>query len=114
VVVGDVEPFRLLILVGVDELVQQVLLDGVFTHLDAGSSDYSWVVGARLRLQLEELSEQVPVGLDPHEGLAEVDEDRDVKDSIRVQVQVLDTVVLEETLEEVAHWESQPALYEPR
>jgi hypothetical protein len=41
------------------------------------------------------------VGLDPHEGLAEMDEDGDVKNQVRVQVQVLDTVVLEETLEEV-------------
>jgi hypothetical protein len=46
------------------------------------------------------------VGLDPHEGLAEVDEDEDVKDSVGVQVQVLDVVVLEETLEEVARRES--------
>jgi hypothetical protein len=71
------------------------------------------VVGARLRLQAEELSEQDPVGLDPHEGLAEMDEDGDVKNPVRVQVQVLDTVVLEDTLEEVARRESQPALHEP-
>jgi hypothetical protein len=45
------------------------------------------------------------VGFDPHEGFAEVYEDGDVKNSIRVQVQVLNTVVLEETLEEVAHRE---------
>jgi hypothetical protein len=42
-----------------------------------------------------------------------VDEDGDVKNLVRVQVQVLDSVVLEETLEEVARWESQPALHEP-
>jgi hypothetical protein len=106
VVVGDVEPFRLPILVGVDELVREVLLGGVFAHLDVGSSDYSWIVGARLRLHAEELLKQHPVGLDPHEGLAEVDEDEDVKDSVGVQVQVLDVVVLEETLEEVARRES--------
>jgi hypothetical protein len=45
------------------------------------------------------------VRLDPQEGLAEIDEDRDVKNPIRVQVQVLDTVVLEETLEEVTRRE---------
>jgi hypothetical protein len=45
------------------------------------------------------------MGFDPHEGFAKVDEDGDVKISIRVHVQVLDTVVLEETLEEVARWE---------
>jgi hypothetical protein len=46
------------------------------------------------------------VGLDPHKGLTVVDENGDVKDSVGVQVQVLDTVVLEETLEEVARRES--------
>jgi hypothetical protein len=34
-------------------------------HLDAVSSDYSWVIVARLRLQAEELSKQNLVGLDP-------------------------------------------------
>jgi hypothetical protein len=53
------------------------------------------------------------VGLDPHEGFAEVNEDGDMKNPIRVQVQVLDTVVLEETLEEVARRECQSALHEP-
>jgi hypothetical protein len=43
------------------------------------------------------------VGLDPHEGFTEMDEHGDVKNPVRVQVQVVDTVVLEETLEEVAH-----------
>jgi hypothetical protein len=34
-----------------------------------------------------------------------MDEDGDVKNPVRVQVQVLDTVVLEESLEEVARRE---------
>jgi hypothetical protein len=105
VVVGDVKPLRLPILVRFDELVHQVLVGCVFSHLDACSTDYSWVVGARLRLQAEEFPEQDPAGLDPQEGFAEMDEDGDVKNSIRVQVQVLDTLVLEKTLEEVAHRE---------
>jgi hypothetical protein len=79
VVVGDVEPLRLPVLVGVDKLVRQVLLSGVLTHLDVVSSNYSWVVGARLWLQAEELLKQDPVGLDPHEGLTEMDKDEDVK-----------------------------------
>jgi hypothetical protein len=61
-------------LVGVNELVRQVLLGGVLVHLDAGSSGYSWVAGAWLRLQAEELPKQNPVGLDPHEGLIEMNE----------------------------------------
>jgi hypothetical protein len=65
VVVGDVELLRLPILVGFDQLVRQVLLRGVLTHLDAGSSDYSGVVGARLGLHAEELPEEYPVGFDP-------------------------------------------------
>jgi hypothetical protein len=42
------------------------------------------------------------VEFDQHEGFAEVDKDGDVKNAIRVHVQVLDIVVLEETLEEIA------------
>jgi hypothetical protein len=57
VVVGDVEPFRLPILVGVNQLVRQVLLGGIFVHLDPDPSDYFWVVGAWLGLHAEELSE---------------------------------------------------------
>jgi hypothetical protein len=85
-VVGDVEPLRFPILIGIDQLVRQVLLGGIFVHLDASPSDYSWVVGARLGLHAEELSEQHPVGFDPQEGFTEVDEDGDMKDSIGVQV----------------------------
>jgi hypothetical protein len=43
-----------------------------------------------------------------------MDEDRYVEDAIGVQVEVLDTVIIEKTLEEVARWESQPALHESR
>jgi hypothetical protein len=52
-------------LVRVDELVCQVFVGCVFSHLDARSTDYSWVIGARLRLQVEEFPKQDPVGLDP-------------------------------------------------
>jgi hypothetical protein len=42
------------------------------------------------------------VGLDSYECLIEVYEDGDVENTIGVQVQVLDTVVLEQPLEEIA------------
>jgi hypothetical protein len=85
-VVRHVKPFSLLVLVRVNELVCQVLVGGIFTHLNSGSIDYSWVVGAGLWLQAEEFPKQDPVGLDPQEGFSEVDEDGDVKNSIGVQV----------------------------
>jgi hypothetical protein len=44
-------------LVGVYELVREVLLGGVLPHLDPRSADYPWVAGARLQLHLEELPE---------------------------------------------------------
>jgi hypothetical protein len=74
-------------LIGIDQLICQVLLGGVFTHLDVGPSDYSWVVSARLGIHAEELSKLHLVWLDPQEGFAEVDEDGEVKDSIGVQVE---------------------------
>jgi hypothetical protein len=44
-------------LAGVNQLVCQVLLGGIFAHLDPGPSDYFWVVGAWLGLHAKELSE---------------------------------------------------------
>jgi hypothetical protein len=79
VVVRDIKPLGLPVLVRVKEFVHQVLVGGIFTYLNASSSDYSRVIGARLRLQTEKLPEQDPVGFDPHEDFAEVDKDGDVK-----------------------------------
>jgi hypothetical protein len=114
VVVCDVEPPRLPICVGVNKLVRQVLLRGVFSQLDAGSSDYSWVGGTWLRLDPEELPEEDPVRLDPKESLAKMHEDCGMKNTVGVQIQVLDSIVPEETLEEIASREREPALHEPR
>jgi hypothetical protein len=80
-------------MVGVDELVREVLLGGVLPHLDPCSTDYSRVVGARLRLHPEELPEQDPVGLDPQERFTEVDEDSGMENTVGVEVEVLDAVV---------------------
>jgi hypothetical protein len=41
------------------------------------------------------------VGLDSHECFAEVHKYRDMENTIGIQVQLLDTVVLEKTLKEI-------------
>jgi hypothetical protein len=58
--------------------------------LDAGSSDYSGVIGARLGLHTEELPEEYPVGLDHQEGFTKVHEDGAMEDTIGVEIEVLD------------------------
>jgi hypothetical protein len=72
VVVADVKPLHLPILIGVNKLVRQVLVGGVFPHLDLGTSDYSRIIYAWLRLHLKEILKQNLVGLDPHKGFAEM------------------------------------------
>jgi hypothetical protein len=89
-------------LVGVNQLVRQVLLRDVLAHLDVGPSDYSRVVGARLGLHAEELPEEYLVGLDPQERFTKMDGDGSVEDAIGVEIEVLDTVILQKPLEEVA------------
>jgi hypothetical protein len=54
------------------------------------------------------------VGLDPQKGFAKVHEDRSVKDIVGVEVEVLDAVVLQQPLEEIAGREGQPSLRESR
>jgi hypothetical protein len=112
--VRDVEPLGLPVLVGVYELVREVLLGGVLPHLDPHSSDYPRVAGAGMRFHPEELPEQDPMGLDPQKSFAEMNEDNSMEDTIRVEVEVLDAVVPHEPLEEVARREGEPALCESR
>jgi hypothetical protein len=82
--------------------------------MDVGSPNYSGVVGAGLGLHSEKFPEKYPVGLDPQEGFAEVNEDRSVEDTIGVEVEILDAVVLQKPLEEIAGRERQPSLRESR
>jgi hypothetical protein len=85
-VVPNVEPLGLPVLVRLYQLVGQVLVDDIFTHLDVGTSDYSRVISAWLRLQPEELAEQKPVGLDTHKRFTKVDKDGDVEDDVGVKI----------------------------
>jgi hypothetical protein len=82
-------------LVGVYQLVREVLLCGILAHLDASSPNYSGVVGTRLGLYSEKFPEKYPVGFDPQEGFAEVNKDESVEDTVGVEVEVLDVVVLQ-------------------
>jgi hypothetical protein len=51
------------------------------------------------------------VGLDPHKRLAKVDKDGDVEDIVGVEVEVLDPIVPEHPLEEVARRQCESALH---
>jgi hypothetical protein len=102
------------VLVGVNELVREVLLGSVLPHLDSCSTNYSRVAGARLRLHPEELPEQDPVGLDPQKRLTEVDEDSDMENTVGVEVEVLNVVVPQEAFEEIACRQCESALREAR
>jgi hypothetical protein len=90
------------------------LLRGVLAHLDVGPSDYSWVVGARLGLNAEELPETYTVGLDPQESFTKMYEDEVVEDTVGVEIEILNTAILQEPLEEVARREKLLTLHEPR
>jgi hypothetical protein len=85
-VVTNIEPFRLLVLVRPNELVRQVLVGRVFSHLNTNTSDHSRVVASWLWLQSEEFSKQDSMGLDFHKCFAEVHKHRDVENAIGVQV----------------------------
>jgi hypothetical protein len=54
------------------------------------------------------------MGLDPQKRFTEVDEDGGVENTVGVEVEVLDAVVLHEPLEEVARRERKSALREAR
>jgi hypothetical protein len=53
------------------------------------------------------------MGLDSQEGFAKMYKDGGVEDTVGVEVEVLDAVVLQQPLVEVAGWERESALREP-
>jgi hypothetical protein len=114
VVVANIELSRLPIFIGVYQPVREILPDGIFTHLHPRTSNYPGVIRARLGLQPKELPKQDPVVLDSHERFAEMDKDRGVEDTIRVEVEVLDPIVPEHPLEEVARREGKSTLHKSR
>jgi hypothetical protein len=93
--VVHIEPPLFPVLVGVDELVRQVLSNDIFTHLDSDTANYSQVIRAGLGLQPEEFLKHYPVQLDPHKGLTKMDEDRGVEDTIWIHMNVLDAIIVE-------------------
>ena len=105
-VIADLEPLVLPVLVRVDVIILEVLLMHSFPHLDARSTYYVQEVAVRLRLHSEELLEQCPVGPDPQKGLTEVNEDRDVEDSIGVQMDMLDLVIIEQSIKSYASYKT--------
>jgi hypothetical protein len=55
-----------------------------------------------LRLHPEELPEQDPMGLDPQEGFAKMNKNGGVEYTVGVEVKVIDVIVPQQPLEEVA------------
>jgi hypothetical protein len=64
-VVRDVEPPRLPIGVGVDELVREVLLGGVLPHLDVGSPYYSGLLALGCGFTRKNFRNRIQWGLIP-------------------------------------------------
>jgi hypothetical protein len=62
--------------------------------LESGSSDYTDLLLAGLRLQAEEVVEEIEMWLDAKESFAEVDEDCLMQNRIWVQVMDLDAIVV--------------------
>ena len=56
-----------------------------------------------MRLQMKEILKQIEVGLDPQEGLAQMDKDRNMEDRIRGQVMHLNPLVMKEAPEEIGN-----------
>jgi hypothetical protein len=77
-----------------------------------GTTNYSRVIRTWLWLQPEELSEEDPVRLDPHEGFTEVDKDGNVEDVVGVQIEILDVVVAQHPIEEITGGDCESALDE--
>ena len=58
---------------------------------------------------MKEILKQIEVGLDPQDGLAQMDKDRNMKDRIWGQVMRLDPPMMQKTAEEIRGGDSEAA-----
>ena len=56
---------------------------------------------------MEEILKQIEVGLDPQDGLAQMDKDKNMEDRIRGQVMHLNPPVMKEAPEEIGNWKTE-------
>jgi hypothetical protein len=89
------------------EFVWKVFFAGLLTQLDAGAPYYSKFFHGWLGFDAEEETEQIPVGFDSKKCFAEVDEDGNVANGIRVEVMDLKPVIIKKATKEGTSGEGQ-------
>ena len=65
-----------------------------------------------LRFQVEKITKEIPVGLDPKKGFTKINKDRNVQNGIRIQMMDLNTIKRKKALKIVRGWKSKSALDE--
>ena len=63
---------------------------------------------------MEEIAEEIPVGLDPQECFAEMNKDRNVKNGVWGQMLDLNPIEIKESTKEIGGGQSKTSLHEMR
>jgi hypothetical protein len=85
---------------------------GTRVGLETYAPDNLLVGGTQLVLQEEICFEKWEVCRNPEEDFIEMDENGDLENGVRVKMNQLNLVVLQESTEKIADWEAKPVLEE--
>ena len=83
-------------------------------QLKAASPYFTRILQIWKRFQMEEIAEEIPVGLDPQECFAEMNKDRNVKNGVWGQMLDLNPIEIKESAKEIGGGQSKTSLHEMR
>src|SRR5438128_3146305 len=109
--VGDIEPPAMPTLQRISQRQTDILGRPTVSQLNRSSSNYNWPSFLPSH-HLKEMAEQCEMGLDSQICLTEVDEGGDVKDGVWIQVDKLNLVKMQKSMEESAGGDRKSAVKE--
>jgi hypothetical protein len=89
------------------EFVQEVLVAGLLSKLDAGAPYNRWILGAGLWFDAEEEAEKIPVGFNSKKSFTKVNKDGNMANGVWVEVIELKLVTVKKATEKRKRGEGQ-------
>ena len=81
------------------ELVLDIFRIPTLPKLEATTSDFMWRFGIGMGLEMKQIAEQIPGGLNPKKSFTKLNNYRNMENGIRIEVVDLDAIIIQQSME---------------
>ena len=81
------------------ELVLDIFRIPTLPKLEAIASDFMWRFGIGMGLEMKQIAEQIPGGLNPKKSFTKLNNYRNMENGIRIEVVDLDAIIIQQSME---------------